>query len=55
MRILKFIINGQIIEKDPFCDFSGLVAGCKELYAEFSFSPEWRGNKKFFEFMLKFV
>ena len=46
MRTLKFIVDGQIIKKDTSCDFSGLVVGCKELYAEFSFSPEWRDKKK---------
>ena len=47
MRTLKFIINGQIIEKDPSCDFSGLVAGTENyLQAEFAFSDEWDGRKK---------
>lgn len=44
MRQLKFIVNGQKIEKVPSCDFSGLVAGTKGyLRAVFSFSSEWRG------------
>jgi hypothetical protein len=47
MRILKFIVNGQSIEKDPNCDFSGLVPGTKGyLKAEFTFSPEWDGCAK---------
>ena len=27
MRSLKFIVNGQIIEKDPSFDFDNLVPG----------------------------
>lgn len=47
MRILKFIVDNQIIRADPTCDFSGLVPGTKGyLRAEFSFSPEWRGCTK---------
>ena len=47
MRVLKFIVNGQIIEKDPNCDFSGLVPGTDGyLQAEFSFSHEWNGMAK---------
>ena len=46
-RILKFIINGQNIQPDPSCDFSGIVAGTKGyLCAEFQFTPEWNGCKK---------
>lgn len=42
MRTLKFIVNRQIIEKDPKCDFSDLVPGSSGyLQAKFSFSPEW--------------
>lgn len=44
MRILKFIVDGQIIKQDPNCDFEGLVPGSAEyLKAEFSFSPDWDG------------
>lgn len=44
MRILKFIITDQSIQKDPDCDFSGIVSGTKGyLYAQFSFSKEWEG------------
>lgn len=44
MRTLKFIVDKQIIKKDPSCDFSGLVSGTKGyLNAKFSFSPEWDG------------
>lgn len=47
MRTLKFIVNDQIITKDPSCDFSGLVPGTEEyLQAHFSFSPEWKGCVK---------
>lgn len=47
MRTLKFIVNGQIIEKDPKCDFSNLVPGSEGyLRAEFSFSSEWKDCRK---------
>lgn len=42
MRVLKFVVHDQIIEKDPDCDFDNLVPGTEGyLRAEFSFSPEW--------------
>ena len=44
MRILKFIVTDQKIEKDPECDFTGIVAGTEGyLQAEFLFSEEWAG------------
>lgn len=44
MRTLKFIVNDQIIERDPNCDFSDLVPGTDGyLRAEFSFSQAWSG------------
>lgn len=44
MRTLKFIITDQSIQKDPACDFSGIVAGTEGyLRAEFSVSQEWYG------------
>lgn len=44
MRILKFIVTDQKIEKDPECDFTGIVAGTEGyLRAEFSVSGEWAG------------
>lgn len=47
MRTLKFIVNGQLIEKDPKCNFEGLVPGSTGyLQAEFSFSNEWKGFAK---------
>lgn len=54
MRTLKFIVNDQIIERDPSCDFSGLVPGTKGyLQAEFSFSPEWKDCVKLATFYSK--
>lgn len=42
MRTLRFIVDDQIIRKDPSCDFDNLVPGSEEyLEAEFSFSREW--------------
>lgn len=47
MRTLKFIVNGQILQPDPNCDFSGLVPGSSDyLKAEFSFSEEWQNTVK---------
>lgn len=47
MRTLKFIVDGQIIKRDPTCDFSNLVPGTNGyLRAEFSFSPDWDGYTK---------
>lgn len=47
MRTLKFIVQNQIIEKDPDCDFDDLVPGTEGyLQASFSFSPEWNGCVK---------
>lgn len=42
MRTLKFNVNHQHIQKDPACDFGGLVTGSKGyLRAEFTFSSDW--------------
>lgn len=47
MRVLRFIVDGQIISQDPTCDFSNLVPGSVGyLRAEFSFSQEWKGCVK---------
>lgn len=47
MRTLKFIVKGQIIERDPNCDFTNLIPGTNGyLRAEFSFSSEWDGCTK---------
>ena len=44
MRNLRFIVDNQIICKDPTCDFSGLIPGSSGcLSAEFIFSKEWGG------------
>lgn len=42
MRTLKFIVDGQLIMRDPFCDFDNLVPGTSGyVRAEFSCSKEW--------------
>lgn len=47
MRTLKFIVDKQIITKDPSCDFEGLVPGTSGyLQAEFAFSSEWLGTTR---------
>lgn len=47
MRTLRFIVNDQIINKDPDCDFTNLVPGSEGyLQASFYFSPEWNGFAK---------
>lgn len=47
MRILKFMVDGQSIQKDSSCDFKGLVPGTKGyLEAHFQFSDEWKGCKR---------
>ena len=44
MRILRFIANGQMLEPDPECDFTGLVSGTSGyLHAEFEFDNDWIG------------
>lgn len=57
MRVLKFIVDKQLISADPKCDFSGLVPDTeKYLIAEFTFSSEWNGCNKvaaFYSFMGK--
>ena len=47
MRYLNFIIDGQIIKKDPDCDFSNIVPGTTGyLIARFTFSEEWDNTVK---------
>ena len=47
MRTLKFIVDGQIIKKDPDCNFDNLVPNTEGyLRAQFSFSREWDGCVK---------
>lgn len=42
MRTLKFIVDKQIIKKDPECDFDNIVPGSSGyLRVDFSFSSEW--------------
>ena len=51
MRILRFVVKDQILEKDPDCNFEGLVPGSqKYIKAKFSFSPEWDGYTKVVSF-----
>lgn len=51
LRLLKFIVNGQIIEKDPSCDFDNLVPGSDGyLQAEFKFSSDWKDTVKIASF-----
>ena len=51
MRILKFKINQQNIEKDKACDFSGIAMGTSGyLIAQFDFSKEWNKLFKVAEF-----
>lgn len=47
MRELKFIVRGQSLRKDPYCDFTHLIAGSVgHLRASFQFSDEWNGCTK---------
>lgn len=47
MRVLEFIVDGQILTKNPSCDFSNIVSGTEGyLQAHFTFSPEWDGAVK---------
>lgn len=51
MRELKFIVNGQLLSRDPECDFSGIVPGSEDyIKAKFSFSKEWDKCVKVVEF-----
>ena len=43
MRLLKFNVNAQHVQKDPECDFSNIAPGSQGyLRAQFTFSPEWQ-------------
>lgn len=54
MRTLSFNVKGQIIEKDPNCDFSGLVAETEGyIKAKFTFSEDWNGCVKVVGFSSK--
>ena len=51
MRILKFKVNKQNIEKDKLCDFSGIAMGTSGyLTAQFEFSKDWGKLFKVAEF-----
>ena len=46
-RVLSFVVEGQNIKKDEFCDFTGLVSGTKGYYtAKFRFDKTWDDYKK---------
>ena len=43
MRLLKFNVNGQQIEKDPECDFTHIIAGSRNyLKAYFNLPKDWQ-------------
>lgn len=43
MRILKFIVEGQTLRKDPECDFSHIIKGSKDyLGCSFKLPADWR-------------
>lgn len=47
MRILRFIVEGQIIKPDPTCDFGNLIPRTESfIQAQFSFSKEWNNCLK---------
>lgn len=47
MRTLRFIVDRQIIRKDPECDFTNIVPGTSGyLKAVFSFSSDWMDTIK---------
>lgn len=47
MRELRFKVNGQKIEKDAACSFSGIAPGTRGyLCAVFSFGSDWSGMAK---------
>lgn len=47
MRVLSFTVTGQKLERDPACDFAGIVSNTRGyLRAKFRFSADWKGCKK---------
>ena len=47
MRTLRFVVDKQLLQKDPACDFSNIVPGTSGyLSAKFTFSEEWLGCAK---------
>lgn len=54
MRTLVFNVKGQMIERHPSCDFSGLVAGTEGyLEAKFILSADWDNCAKVAGFFSK--
>lgn len=58
MRLLKFNVHGQKLEKDPGCDFENIVAGSKNYLKTYFNLPEdwqncaiaasfWRGKEEY--------
>ena len=53
MRVLEFVVDGQLLRKKSDCDFSHIVAGSVGyLKAVFHFSSEWAGCRKAASFWL---
>ncbi len=53
MRTLKFMVTGQSIEKDPTCNFEGIVQGTTNyLNILFTFSKDWDAFVKVAEFRI---
>ena len=47
MRILRFIVTGQKLIKDPACDFSRIVKGTSGyLHCQFATDSDWNGCGK---------
>ncbi len=47
MRELRFFVEDQRLQKDPDCNFTGLISGTKGYYTcMFSFTKEWREMAK---------
>ena len=46
MRILRFCVDGQKLQRDPESDFTGIIRGSKGyLQCSFSLSKEWANCK----------
>lgn len=46
MRILRFCVDGQKLQRDPESDFTGIIRGSKGfLQCGFNLSREWAGCK----------
>ena len=44
MRILRFLVHGQNLEKSSYCNFDGIQRGTKGyLLMQFAFSKDWSG------------